>query len=100
MINAMITGRLIHATEMDNLVVGRIVLEGDRPVQFTARRGIVKAALLELKGGTPVTVSGVLSSRVKYDRDDRAYVFTEILVSAVLTAAPQPTGLFGSILKG
>ncbi len=96
MIHALITGKLIHCKPDGNLLVGRIVLGDDKPVQFTAKRGVVKAALLALPGGMPIAVSGPLATSVKFDRDNRAHVLHEILITAVLTA--QPKGLFGSLL--
>lgn len=97
MIDALITGRLIHCKEADNLVIGRIVLGNDKPVQFTAKRGRVKTALLAMPGGMPVAVSGQLSSSVKFDKDGKPFVLHEILISAVLTAQP-PRSLLASIL--
>lgn len=100
MINALITGRLIHIKTVENQVEGRIVLDGDKPVQFTARRGVVKTALLAMACGMPLSVAGPLTSRVKYDKDGKPYVCSEIVITSVLTAQPQRLGLFGSILKG
>ena len=97
MIDALVTGRLIHVKEIDNMIYGRIVIDGDTPVQFTARRGVVKAALLALPGGMPVAVSGQLTSVVKFDTRGKSYVFHEILVTAVMTAQ-KPRGLLASIL--
>ena len=45
MIHALVTGKLIHCKTDGNVLVGRIVLDDDKPVQFTAKRGAVKAAL-------------------------------------------------------
>lgn len=95
MIDALVHGRLIHCKEVDNLVIGRIVMEGDKPVQFTARRGVVKSALLAMPGGMPVSVAGQLTTAVKYATDGQPYVYHEILITAVLTA--QPRGLLASI---
>lgn len=98
MIDALITGRLIHFKTVDNLLQGRIVMDGDEPVQFTAKRGKVKAALMAMDSGMPLSVAGPLTSRVKHDKDGQPYVCNEILITAVLTAQPQPKSLFGSIL--
>lgn len=97
MIDALVTGKLIHIKEVDNMVHGRIVIEGDKPVQFCARRGVVKAALLALPAGMPLAVSGQLTSGIKFDKDGKPFVLHEILISAVLTAQP-PRGLLASIL--
>lgn len=98
MIDALITGRIVHCKAEENMLVGRIVMEGDKPVQFTAKRGIVKAALLALPSGMPLCVAGPMSSRIKHDKDGQPYVCNEVLITAVLTAQPQTKGLFGSIL--
>lgn len=97
MIDALITGRLVNCKEHDNLVTGRIVMEGDKPIQFAARRGVVKAALMALPAGMPVAVSGQLTCGVRHDKEGRPYVLLEIFVSAVMTAQP-PKGLLASIL--
>lgn len=95
MIDALVTGRLVSCHEEENLVKGRIVMDGDKPVQFIARRGAVKTALLELPIGLAVSVSGRLNLWVKHDKELRPYVHHEIVISAVLTA--QPKGLLASL---
>ncbi len=97
MIDALIHGRLVHCREEGSHLIGRIVLEGDQPIQFTARRGAVKRQLAQLPMGTPLSVSGGLSTSVQYDKLGNAYVRYEIAVTAAITAAP-PTGLLGSLL--
>lgn len=97
MIDAMIHGRLVRCVEQDNLLVGRIVHSNDEPVQFTARRGFVKAALAALPIGMPVAVAGELSSSIKHDKDGRAFVLNEICITAVLTA--QPTSALRSLFQ-
>lgn len=96
MIDAMIYGRLVHAVETDGAVIGRIVIEGDRPIQFTARRGAVRRALLALPPGHPIAAAGVLTTRVQHDKHGEPYVRHDLLITAVPTA--QPRGLLGSIL--
>lgn len=95
MIDALIHGRLIHCREEGNLLVGRIVLADDKPIQFSARRGAVKSALRELPTGMPVSVAGRLTTGIRFDKDTSPYVHHEITISAVLTA--QPKSLMGSI---
>lgn len=95
MIDALVNGRLVNCRQQDNLVIGRIAMDGDKPVQFTARRSSVKSALLAIPVGTPVSVSGRLSTWVKHDKDGTPYVHHEIAITAVMTA--QPTGLLASI---
>lgn len=95
MIDALIQGRLIHSREEGGLLVGRILIENDRPVQFTARRGSVKRAIAALPSGMPISVSGSLCTGIKHDKEGHPYVHHEIAISAVLTA--QPTGLLGSL---
>lgn len=95
MIDALIHGRLIACREEGPLLVGRIVMGGDAPVQFCARRGAVKRTLSSLAQGMPVSVAGRLSTSVRQDKDGRHYVLHELTVSAVLTAQPQ--SLLGSI---
>jgi hypothetical protein len=97
MIDALVTGRLVNCKEIDKMVHGRIVMDGDKPIQFTARRGVVKSALMALPAGMPIAVSGQLSNWVKFDKDGKPYVHNEILVTAVMTAY-QPKGLLASIL--
>ena len=97
MIDALVTGRLVNCKEHDNLVTGRIVMEGDKPMQFAARRGVVKTALMALPAGMPVALSGSLTCGVRHDKEGKPYVLHEILVTAVLTAQP-PRGLLASIL--
>ena len=97
MIHALVTGKLIHCKTDGNLLLGRIVLEDDKPVQFTAKRGAVKAALLAMPGGMPVAVSGPLTTSIRHDKDGKPFVCNEILISAVLTAQP-PKSMFASIL--
>lgn len=97
MIDALIHGRIAHSRMEGPCLVGRIVIEDDKPVQFTARRGAVKRQLAQLPMGTPISVSGGLSTSVQYDKLGNAYVRYEIAVTAAITAAP-PTGLLGSLL--
>ena len=98
MIHALITGRLVHCKAEEKVVVGRIVLADEKPVEFTARRGVIKAALLALPFGMPVSVSGSMTSAVGYSKAGEAHVHHEILVTAVMTAQP-PRGLLASILS-
>lgn len=95
MIAALIHGRLVHTCETDNEVIGRIVIENNKPIQFTARRGSVKRALLALPQGCPLAAAGTLTTRIMYDKEGAAYVRHDLLITAVLTA--QPRGLLGSI---
>lgn len=95
MIDALIHGRLVHAGETDNEVIGRIVIENDKPIQFTARRGSVKRALLALPLGYPLAAAGTLTTRVMHDKEGAPYVRHDLFITAVLTA--QPRGLLGSI---
>lgn len=96
MIDALVHGRLVHAVETAAEVTGRIVIEGDRPIQFTARRGAVRRALLALPAGHPLAVAGTLTTRVQHDKHGEPYVRHDLQITAVLTA--QPRGLLGSIL--
>ena len=98
MIDALIHGRIVHSRLEGPYLVGRIVIQGDIPVQFTAKRGRVKAAIEALASGMPLAAAGQLSTRVRHDKDGEPYVCHELLITAVLTAQPQPTGLLGSIL--
>ena len=98
MIDALVTGRLIHCKKVDNFVVGRIVMEGDKPIEFSARRGALKSALLALPFGMPISVAGPMSSCIRYDKDGQPYVSNEILIAALLTAQP-PQNLLTSILS-
>jgi len=95
MINALIQGRIVHSRMEGDVLVGRIVLDGEKPIQFTARRAAVKSALLAMPTGMPLSAAGTLNNRVKHESDGSAYVCNELLITAVLTA--QPKGLFGSI---
>lgn len=97
MIAAMIQGALVHAREEGACLVGRIVLAGDVPIQFTARRGIVKRALQALPVGAPVSASGWLSTRIKRDKEGNPFVHHEIAITAVLTPQSQQS-LLGAIL--
>lgn len=96
MIDAIIHGTLIHTSDEGSNVLGRIVLENDKPIQFTARRGSLKRAMRAIPLGMPVSVAGHLTTSVRFDKNNCAYVHHEILITAVLTA--QPKGLLGSIL--
>lgn len=96
MIDALVHGRLISCREDGTLLVGRIVMDGDVPVQFSAKRGSLKRAIAAMPQGMPVSVSGRLSTSVKYDKEGRPFVLHDLFVSAVLTA--QPKSLLGSIL--
>lgn len=95
MIDALIHGHLIHCREEGSNLIGRIVIDNDKPVQFVARRGTLKRAIAGLAQGMPLSVAGRLITRVGHDKDGRPYVHHEIQISAILTA--QPTGLLGSI---
>ena len=97
MIDALIHGRIVHSRLEGPYLVGRIVIQGDIPVQFTARRGAVKKQLEHLPVGSPLSVAGELSTSVQNDKHGQPNVRYEVAVSAVLTAA-QPKGLLGSIL--
>ena len=98
MIDALIHGRIVHSRLEGPYLVGRIVIEDDKPVQFTARRGTVKAAIQAMACGMPISAAGQLSTRVRHDKDGEPYVCHELLITAVLTTQPQPKGLLGSLL--
>ena len=93
MIDALIHGRIVHCQRGGNLLIGRIVSDNDETVQFTARRGRIKSTLQALATGTPLSVAGSLTTRVRLDKAGTPFVEHSIHVSAVLTA--QPKGLFG-----
>lgn len=95
MIDALIHGRLIHVAETDSEVIGRIVIENDQPIQFTARRGAVKRALLALPQGYPLAAAGTLTTRVMHDKEGVPYVRHDLAITAVLTTAPAPRGFLG-----
>jgi hypothetical protein len=97
MISATVTGSLVHVREEGPLLVGRIRMEGDKPVQFTARRGIVKRALQALPTGMPVCVAGQLCTSIKRDKAGTFYVLHELAISAVLTTSSQQS-LLGAII--
>lgn len=97
MISATVTGSLVTFREEGPELVGRIRMDKDQPVQFTARRGIIKRALQALPVGAPVSVSGWLSTRIKRDKEGNPFVHHEIAVTAVLTPQSQQS-LLGAIL--
>ncbi len=86
LIDALITGRFVNCKEHDNLVTGRILMADETPIQFYARRGIVKTQLLQLVQGMPLSVAGQFTASIKQDKQGRPYVLHEIFISAVLTA--------------
>lgn len=98
MIDALIHGRLVHCRLDGVHLVGRIVIEDDKPIQFTARRGTVKAAIQAMACGMPISAAGQLSTSVQRDKTGTPYVCHELAISAVLSAQPQPKGLLGSLL--
>ena len=101
MIDALIHGRLIRASEADGgHVEGRIVIDRDQPVQFIARRGAVKRQLLHLAQGTPLAVAGTLTTCVRHDKHGTPYVRHELDVSAILTAEPSPLRRLARTITG
>lgn len=93
MIDALVHGRLVHRVEVDTEVIGRIVIDGDKRIQFTARRASVRRALMALPPGFPVAVAGSLSTSVASEKDGTPYVRHDLLVTALLTAEPSTSGL-------
>lgn len=97
MISATVTGSMVHYREDAAALVGRIVVDGGQPVQFMAKRGMVKRALQALPIGSPVSVAGWLATRVKYDKEGYPYVNHEITITAVLTPQSQQS-MLGKII--
>jgi hypothetical protein len=87
MFSVLINGRLINATQEAGQVHGRIVMARDVPVQFTARRGSVKNALLKLPAGFPVAVAGEMITSVAAGKE-RPYVLHQLMITSILTAKP------------
>jgi|GEM_PF-6806719 len=94
-LTALATGILIHHREEGDHLHGRIVLDGDRLIQFTARRGRVKRELQALAFGMPVSVAGPLKTSLGRNKEGGTFVLTEMLITSVLTA--QPKTLINSI---
>ncbi len=99
MIDALIHGRLIHVGEIDGEVIGRIVIENDKPIQFTARRGAVKRALLALPQGHPLAAAGTLTTRVMHDKEGVPYVRHDLRITSILTAQPSQPGGIAAFFK-
>lgn len=97
MIDALVHGTLIHCRDDGDLLVGRIVGDNaDVSVQFTAKRTRVKDTLRALPHGTPLSVSGGLTTRINHDKNGSPFVERTIHISAVMTA--QPLSLLARIL--
>ena len=88
-LTALATGVLIHHREEGDLLHGRIVMEGNRLLQFTARRGRIKRELQALAFGMPVSVAGPLKTSLARDKEGGTYVLHEMLITSVLTAQPK-----------
>ena len=101
MIYATLTGAMVSHRDQGPAMVGRILTGNGLQVQFTARRGIVRAALAALPVGTPVSVAGELTTCARTDKDGRPYVHHELAVRAVQTAQPPESSvsLIGSIFR-
>lgn len=99
MIDALVHGRLVHVVEAGSEVIGRIVIDGDLPIQFSARRGSVRRALLALSPGFPVAAAGSLSTSVCREKDGTPYVRHELVISSILTAQPSQSGLAAFLRK-
>jgi hypothetical protein len=99
MIDAMIRGKLVNKRTVDDQVEGRIVMPGDQPIQFTARRGTVKQALLDLPDGVPICATGTLSTSIGRGKDG-LYVRHDLAITAILSIVPAKQNNFTSMLRG
>jgi len=88
MLSALVHGKLVRAVDVDGVVEGRIVLPGDRPVQFIVRKGTLQSEILQVPLGTPVAIAGELRSTVGTTREGGHYVRHEILMTSLLAAQP------------
>jgi hypothetical protein len=85
MIYATCTGTFIHMRTVGNQIHGRILLGDGAPVQFIAKRGIVKRTLEAIPIGIPISISGKLNTTIRENAEKLLYVMTEMEISSIQT---------------
>ncbi len=88
MMSALVHGKLVRVVDVDGVVEGRVVLPGDKPIQFVVRKGALQREILQVPLGSPVAIAGELRTTVGTARDGEHYVRHEILMTSLLAAQP------------